>query len=104
MSQLATPVHFPAREHGAGENGSECETLQDHHLAEAIARALYATGHRTLAEVRVTAGGGSITLQGRVPSYFLKQLAQEIAKQAGDVQSVHNQILVVRCDDHTKLR
>lgn len=37
---------------------------------------------------------GRLILRGRVPSYFLKQLAQTIAAQVGGVESIVNQIEV----------
>jgi osmotically-inducible protein OsmY len=70
--------------------------LEDRRLAESIARALHATGHRSLGEVQVTARAGSITLAGQVPSFYLKQFAQEIARQVGGALEVHNQIHVIR--------
>ena len=103
MSRLASPVDFHGREHGTAVNGSQQSTafhdtlcLEDHRLAESIARALHATGHRSLGEVQVTARAGSITLAGHVSSFYLKQVAQEIARQIGGALEVHNQIYVIR--------
>ena len=37
---------------------------------------------------------GSLTLRGQVPSYFLKQIATELAKSAGAV-IIRNRIIVI---------
>jgi hypothetical protein len=64
-------------------------------LAENVARALRATGHAPLRQVDVPARHGAITLLGRVPSYYLKQLAQERAGGVAGVVAVRNNLDVV---------
>jgi osmotically-inducible protein OsmY len=64
-------------------------------LSEDIRRALLATGQMWLREVVVAANAnGRVVLQGRVPSYYLKQLAQSAALAVVGVNSVENQIAV----------
>jgi hypothetical protein len=61
-------------------------------LAESVARALRATGLGPLRQVDVWARHGAITLLGRVPSYYLKQLAQERARGVAGVVAVRNNL------------
>src|SRR5262249_25858399 len=52
------------------------EDAADPALAERVARALGATGYLPLRAVEVSVHGRVTLLQGRVPSYYLKQVAQ----------------------------
>jgi osmotically-inducible protein OsmY len=61
-------------------------------LAESVARVLGATGFTPLRQVTVAAGQGAITLRGRVPSFFLKQLAQAAARGVAGVVAVRNHL------------
>lgn len=42
--------------------------------------------------------GRALRISGRLPSYYLKQLVQETLRHIPGVQSVHNDIDVVRSD------
>ena len=48
-------------------------------LADAIRGALDKTGHGWLRLVGVSVEGGCVVLRGRVPSFYLKQMAQVTA-------------------------
>jgi osmotically-inducible protein OsmY len=72
------------------------EALEAPGLAERVARALRATGYPALRAVEVSAHGGLIVLHGRVPSYYLKQLAQAGALTVPGVQELRNDLEVVR--------
>src|SRR5262249_18007729 len=61
-------------------------------LAESVARALRATGFTPLRQVAVSARHGAVTLIGRVPSFFMKQLAQATARGAAGVVGVRNNL------------
>jgi osmotically-inducible protein OsmY len=50
---------------------------QDSELAAGIEHALRSTGYGYLREVQVILENGCVLLRGKVPSYYLKQLAQE---------------------------
>lgn len=64
-------------------------------LLENVHRALLATGQMWLRDVVVDANAnGQVMLQGRVPTYYLKQLAQSIALAVTGVKSLENQIAV----------
>jgi osmotically-inducible protein OsmY len=64
-------------------------------LCEDIHRALLATGQMWLRDVVITSNAdGRVILQGRVPSYYLKQMAQSVALAVVGVKSLENQIAV----------
>jgi osmotically-inducible protein OsmY len=64
-------------------------------LSDDIRLALLATGQMWLRDVVVAANAnGRVVLQGRVPSYYLKQLAQSAVLAVVGVNSVENQIAV----------
>jgi osmotically-inducible protein OsmY len=52
------------------------------------------SGYLALREVSCLAGDGVVTLQGRLPSHYLKQVAQEIASGLEGVHRVVNRIKV----------
>jgi hypothetical protein len=64
--------------------------------AEQVERALRATGYPTLRHIQATVGGPLVLLRGRVPSYYLKQLAQEAARGVAEGREVRNEIQVIR--------
>jgi osmotically-inducible protein OsmY len=72
------------------------QSLVDLCLAERIEHALRATGYPALRAVEVSVCGGVVILQGRVPSYYLKQLAQATAMEIAGVRELRNDVEVVR--------
>jgi len=66
----------------------------DHQLEDELHHALSATGYSTLRHIGVDHDNGHVVLRGRVPTYFLKQLAQSIAASFPGVQVVDNNIEV----------
>ena len=56
------------------------QAMEDLALAERIERRLRATGYGALREIEVTIHDGNVILGGRVPSYYLKLIAQAIAR------------------------
>ncbi len=52
--------------------------------------------YRELQRVTCNTRNGVLVLKGRVSSFYLKQLAQEIARQADGVQTIANQLEVHR--------
>jgi osmotically-inducible protein OsmY len=103
MSQSASLLTPPARE-GAGEETDTVrgtaslpgESQEDFRLTERVARALRATGYGPLREVEVAVHVRIVTLRGRVPSYYLKQVAQTTALPVPGVQQVRNDLEVGR--------
>ncbi len=79
-------------------NQTELETSPPCTIA-AIAEARFRANSRTaLRGVSCKAEGGVIVLEGRLSSFYQKQLAQEIVGHIEGVVQVVNQIEVVSCD------
>lgn len=66
----------------------------DPNLASRISADFFHSGYGPLRAVSVMANGGVVTLKGRVPTYYLKQLAQHRAIRVPGVIVVENQIQV----------
>ncbi|MBC7821722.1 MAG: BON domain-containing protein [Planctomycetaceae bacterium] len=58
----------------------------------AIQEALNRTGHGELRRVGLECEGDTVTISGRVPTFYLKQLVQSIALAALGVERVINQL------------
>ena len=83
-------------ENPAGNSGVDAEAKSfspaDRRLSEQIIQVLRATGCLPLRDLRVFATDGFVTLQGRVPSYYLKQVAQSAICGLPGVVGVRNEI------------
>jgi osmotically-inducible protein OsmY len=64
-------------------------------LVERVERALRATGYPALRTIDVSVQRGLVVLQGRVPSYYLKQKAQAITLSLSGVSELHNDVEVI---------
>jgi osmotically-inducible protein OsmY len=67
----------------------------DSGLAERVERALRATGYSPVHAVEVSVRGRLVILRGRVPSYYMKQLAQAAVLDVPGVRDLRNDVLVV---------
>jgi osmotically-inducible protein OsmY len=65
---------------------------EDFCLAERVERALCATGYGPLRDIEVTAHARLVILGGRVPSYYLKQVAQATALAVPGARHVRNDL------------
>ena len=72
------------------------QSLEDLHLAERVEQALRATGQGALRGVEVTAHARHVILCGRLPTYYLKQIAQATALAVPGVHQVRNDLEVGR--------
>ena len=72
------------------------QNLEDARLAERVARALRATGYGALRGVVISVSARVVMLLGRVPSYYLKQIAQATALAVPGAHQIHNGLEVVR--------
>jgi osmotically-inducible protein OsmY len=70
-------------------------------LAERVRRALCDSGYSGLDLVIVTIHEEMVTLRGSVPSYFMKQIAQEVVKATCGVKSLSNGLKVVAAPIHS---
>jgi osmotically-inducible protein OsmY len=69
---------------------------RDHSLDQQVNQTLRETGYAGLQRVRCRVQDGIIELSGDVPSFYFKQLAQELLLALKHVQGVENH-LSVRC-------
>ncbi len=63
-------------------------------IQAAIQDALNRTGYGELRCVDLRCEGGAVIISGRVPTYYLKQLVQNIALSAPGVERVNNELHV----------
>ena len=73
---------------------SAVEDGTDHQLEDDLYHAFRTAGYAQLRHIGITQQNGHVALQGRVPTYFLKQLAQSLAAALPGVQVVNNHIEV----------
>lgn len=66
----------------------------DERLCTTIGRAMQQTGYLPLRSVQVVAHEGFVSLKGRVPTYYLKQVAQSTAMSIDGVDALENDITV----------
>ena len=64
----------------------------DDELANRVRLYLAHAGHRPVQVVKVEAHDGIVTLRGRVPSYYIRQLAIACAQRVAGVRAVNDQI------------
>lgn len=68
----------------------------DETLRVRVDQALRATGHMRLRHLSVRVRDGHVVLEGRVPSWYSKQLAQTAALSVQGVSSLSNELNVCR--------
>lgn len=101
MVQSTARLILPARDRTDDETDAAqapilSQRQEDLCLIERVRCALRATGHTPLRGVAVTAHTGFVILGGRVPSYYLKQIAQTIALAVPGARSICNDLDVAR--------
>jgi hypothetical protein len=64
-------------------------------LAERVERALRANGYPALRTIEVSVEGCRVVLKGRVPSYYMKQMAQVVSLAVAEVQELCNEVEVI---------
>jgi len=85
--------HSSPEKTGAGVDATvKSVSTADRRLSEQIIHFLRATGYLPLGDLRVFATDGFVILQGRVPSYYLKQVAQSAIRGLPGVVGVCNEI------------
>ena len=74
--------------------GLDNETVvsSDTDLANRVRLYLAHAGHRPVQFVKVEAHDGIVTLRGRVPSYYIRQLAIACTQRVAGVRAVNDQI------------
>lgn len=69
-------------------------TQSDRILADRIRRELRRTGYGDLSRVTVLNDGQWVALAGRVPTFHLKQMAQEVVRRIAPAHQIYNQLRV----------
>ena len=67
----------------------------DERVAEKIDQALRATGYRSLRNLAFLVAEGLVILRGRLPSYYMKQVAQATVRAVPGVGDVHDELEIV---------
>jgi len=70
-------------------------TLEVEELAE---RRLRSDSHQDIKKISCRCSNGVLVLQGRVPTYYLKQVAQETVSRLNRAERIENQIEVIAPD------
>ena len=70
------------------------ELSSDHRIRRLVESAIDDSGYPYLRYISVSADRGCVVLQGKVPSYFAKQLAQTAAMNCEGVTSIQNELFV----------
>jgi len=103
MAQSAALLTLPARERideeidaARGVALLPQRSKEDLCLAECVERALRATGYMPLRGLEVTVHARLVILAGRVPSYYLKQVAQAAALAVAGGHQIRNDMEVER--------
>lgn len=86
----------PETEVGKAVRSVLAQRREDLRLAEQVERALHVTGYPPLRAVEACVSGRLVILQGRVPSYYMKQIAQASALKVLGVHQLRNDLEVVR--------
>ncbi len=79
----------------AGSRCSESDEV-DHHVVVEVRRKLRDSGYPPLGRLTCRVAEGQITLQGRVPSFYLEQVAQTLAASIDEHLIVNNLIEVAQ--------
>jgi len=103
MVPTAMPLMLPARKIPGVVNDA-CSTtvtllgqsVKDHSLAHLVGCALRTSSYGPLRSIGVSVNAGVVRLAGQVPSYYMKQVAQETALGIPGTQQIQNKLNVIR--------
>lgn len=74
--------------------GAEMMAARDRLIVDSVHRALRASGYGQLLKLRAQCQHGCVTLQGCVPTYYLKQVAQSVLKAIDGIRDIDNDVRV----------
>lgn len=99
-SVTATSPDEAGSDHAQGQSGVRSHDPDDTEL-DACVRAALSRGPSPLRSVGVVVAAGRVILHGRVPSFYLKQVAQEAVRRVLSAGAFENRLVVnragVRC-------
>ncbi|HEY7311449.1 MAG TPA: BON domain-containing protein [Gemmataceae bacterium] len=99
MTQSTAPQILPTGEEMDAVEATTpllTQSREDLHLAERVGQALRATGYGPLRGITVSVHARIVRLGGRVPNYYLKQIAQTTALAVPGIHQIHNDLEVVQ--------
>jgi osmotically-inducible protein OsmY len=102
MFRATNAIRLPERSAGQEQEGLrlspflEARGDEAFRLGQRVELALRATGYLPLRGVEVSIDGQRAILTGRVPSYYLKQIAQTAALSVPGVLDLRNDVQVIR--------
>lgn len=67
----------------------------DEKILDQVKVALSKSGYEQLRTLKTYCHHGKIVLQGRIPTYYLKQVAQELVRSVAEVKHIDNDLHVV---------
>ncbi|MBS0201263.1 MAG: BON domain-containing protein [Planctomycetes bacterium] len=73
----------------------ESRVRNDEEILNEVHEAFQNSGFEQLKRIQVYCDHGGLTLQGRISTYYLKQVAQEVARKVPDVRDIDNDLYVV---------
>ena len=68
--------------------------ITDEHLCDSIIRALCASRYSPCRDAEVNVRDRHVSIRGRVPTYYLKQVAQSVTMLVDGVESIENDLVV----------
>ena len=95
-STVQSPLVFDDRNTPLADvcRSSPLQVSDDDLLSQYVERALRSNGHIHLRCLEVSVRTGQVVLSGRVPSYYVKQVAQAVALAVCGVRTVRNELTV----------
>ncbi|WP_425571295.1 BON domain-containing protein [Novipirellula rosea] len=92
IQTLPSPRPYPTGVHRSLSNPLELR----------VRRSLCNSSYRQLQYVRCHCKDGVVLLMGTVPSYFIKQMAQETVRRIAGVTQIDNQVEVVYAEENAQ--
>jgi osmotically-inducible protein OsmY len=74
---------------------SDFEARNDSQILNRAKQAIHGCGYEQLRRIRMYCHHGRITLQGRVTTYYLKQVAQEVVRIVPHVRDIDSDLHVI---------
>lgn len=68
--------------------------MRDKQIIDLVRAALCSSGYDPLRTLHAYCDDGRVTLEGRVPTYYLKQVAQSVLRTVSGVQRIDNEVHV----------
>jgi osmotically-inducible protein OsmY len=96
FEKLETVLRFPRIAAGTGgsQSQNDCQ-MDDEQILDQVRRTLDGSGYEQLRRVHAYCSHGRVILQGRISTYYMKQLAQELIRNVENIRDIDNDLRVV---------